>query len=165
MSSSDFSSPMTSASSQPPRGWWSRNWKWFVPTGCFSLVLIFVACIFAFVTLIMGSFKDTDVYRQAMAKASSNPEVVAQLGSPIKAGTFLSGSVTTEDRSCEANMTIPISGPKGKGTIYLQARKFSGEWTFQRLLVGIDGRQDRINLLPATRELQEPQEQPKPRDF
>jgi hypothetical protein len=161
------SSSTVSSSSQPPRGWWSRNWKWFVPTGCFSLVLIFVGCIFAFVivTLVPGSFRNTDVYRQAMAKATSNPEVVAQLGTPIKVSTFLSGSVTSADGSGEANMTIPISGPKGKGNIYLEARKFGGEWTFQRLVVAIDGRQERINLLPGTRELQEPTEQPKPREF
>jgi hypothetical protein len=161
------SSSAVSSSSQPRRGWWSRNWKWFVPVGCFSLVLIFVACIFAFfiVTLIPGSFKNTDVYRQAMAKASSNPEVVAQLGTPIKASMFPSGSVNIEGSSGEARMTIPISGPKGKGNIYLEARKFGGEWTFQRLVVAIDGRQERINLLPGTRELQEPAEQPKPREF
>jgi len=35
----------------PPSNWWSRNWKWFVPTGCLTLILLFslfLALIFTF---------------------------------------------------------------------------------------------------------------------
>jgi len=41
---------------------------------------------------------------------------------------------------------IPISGPKGKGTIYVEARKSAGHWSFLKLFVevGVDG--ERIDL-------------------
>src|SRR5438105_7409583 len=45
--------------SQPPRrNWWERNWKWFVPTGCMTLIvlaMLFVACIVFFALSILKS--------------------------------------------------------------------------------------------------------------
>src|SRR5437879_779905 len=117
MSSGNFTSPVVTSSQsapQPPtRGWWLRNWKWLVPGGCLTILLLFCGFIFALVMLIAGTFKSSDVYKQAMAKAGSNPEVAQKLGTPLKSGMFLSGSVNVEGSSGEANMTIPISGPKG----------------------------------------------------
>jgi hypothetical protein len=31
--------------------WWSRNWKWFVPVGCLSLILLFCA----FIAVVFGA--------------------------------------------------------------------------------------------------------------
>ena len=39
----------------PRRNWWERNWKWFVPSGCLTLILLgclFIGLIF---TVVMGS--------------------------------------------------------------------------------------------------------------
>jgi hypothetical protein len=49
-------------------------------------------------------------------------------------------------------MTVPISGPKGKGTIYFVASKFAGKWTFSKLMVEIAKTGQRIDLIedPAT---------------
>jgi hypothetical protein len=115
--------------------------------------------------LAMGSMKNADVYKQAMAKASANPEVTQKIGTPLKAGWFVSGSINMSGDSGKADFTIPITGPKGKGTIYLDATKFAGQWEFQRLVVGVEGEAGRINLLPGQPELNAPADQPKPRDF
>ncbi len=33
--------PTSPLNTQPPRpGWWTRNWKWFVPTGCLGMLLL-----------------------------------------------------------------------------------------------------------------------------
>lgn len=130
----------------PRRSWWSRNWKWFVPTGCLSMLALFAIFIAVIVLVVFGALKSTDVYQTAVQRAKANPAVVAALGSPVKEGMFLSGSSNTNGASGDANFSIPISGPKGKGTIYVVAAKSAGRWDYQTLQVEIDGTKKRINL-------------------
>lgn len=121
------------------RGWWSRNWKWFVPTGCFTLIalcVIFFVCIFFFAFSIL---KSSDVYKTALDRAKNDPRVVAALGTPIHEGLVPSGKTNVSGPSGEADIGIPISGPKGKATIYAVATKSAGEWAFSKLAVKIDG--------------------------
>lgn len=130
----------------PRRGWWSRNWKWFVPTGCLSLFLLFLAFIAVIVFVVFGALKSTDVYKTAVARAKANPAVAAALGSPISEGLFLSGSANTNGGSGTADLSIPISGPKGKGTIYATATKAGGEWDYSKLYVQVEKTNERIQL-------------------
>ncbi|MDQ6861397.1 MAG: cytochrome c oxidase assembly factor 1 family protein, partial [Verrucomicrobiota bacterium] len=69
------------------------------------------------------------------------------LGSPINEGWFMTGSTHVEGPGGEANLGIPISGPKGKGTLYAVATKSAGRWNYTTLEVQVSGREDRINLL------------------
>lgn len=123
----------------PAKNWWQRNWKWFVPTGCLSLiafVALFFVCIAFFV---FGILKSSDVYKTAISRAKSDQRVVAALGTPIQEGMFVGGKVNVTGPSGEADLAIPISGPKGKATIYAVGTKFAGEWTFSKLIVKVDG--------------------------
>ena len=43
-------------------------------------------------------------------------------------------------------MSIPISGPKGKATIYVTATKSGGEWDYSKLYVQLDQTKERIQL-------------------
>jgi hypothetical protein len=126
---------------QPPSppGWWARNWKWFAPVGCLTLIALVAAFVACFILLVLGSMKSTDGYKLALQKAQNDPRVQQRLGTPIEDGLFVSGSVKVSGSSGKADLTIPISGPKGKGTIYVDATKFAGEWKFNRLEVGFDG--------------------------
>lgn len=125
---------------QPTRkGWWGRNWKWFVPTGCFTLIafgVIFVVCIVFFVFSVL---KSSDVYQTALTRAKNDPRVVAALGSPIKDGMVPSGKTNVNGPSGDADIAIPISGPKGKATLYAVGTKSDGKWAFSKLAVQVDG--------------------------
>jgi hypothetical protein len=134
---------------EPRRGWWSRNWKWFVPAGCLSLILLVLAFVFAIVLLVFGALKSTDVYRTALSAAQNNPAVVEALGAPIEEGWFLSGKANVEGSSGEADFSIPISGPKGKGTIYVVAQKSAGRWDFKTLEVEVHATKERIDVAPT----------------
>ena len=130
-------------------GWWSRNWKWFVPTGCltiFALVCVFVAAI---VMIVFGALKSTDVYKTALKEAQANPAVTEALGTPIKDGMFLSGKTNVEGPTGQADIAIPISGPKGSGTIYAIATKSAGKWNYTTLEVEIKATGQRIPLQAA----------------
>jgi len=49
----------------------------------------------------------------------------------ITDGFFVLGKTNVSGTSGHADLTIPISGPKGKGTIYLVASKFAMSGRFQ----------------------------------
>ncbi len=132
----------------PQPNWWERNWKWFVPTGCLTLVLLFVLFVGALVSLAMGAMKSSDVYRQAVAKARTNPTVVEKLGTPVAEGYFVSGNINVQNDSGNADLQIPISGPKGKAVIHAVATKSAGKWEYSRLTVSIEG-QPAVDLLES----------------
>ena len=131
---------------QPPN-WWKRNWKWFVPLGCFTVVLLFLAFIGLILVIAFSAMKSTDVYREALAHAKADPAVIEALGSPIKDGFLVSGNTNVNGASGESNLAIPISGPKGKGTIYVSANKSLGQWNYLRRVVEVGQTHQRIDLL------------------
>lgn len=138
----------TAAQIQPqPQGWFSRHWKSVLGFGCLGIILLACAFVAGIFFLIMGSIKSSDAYQTAMAKAQANPEVVAALGQPIQPGWMFSGSINVSGPTGDADLAIPISGPKGKGTLYVVGKKSAGEWTYSRMEVAIDGRPGRIDLL------------------
>jgi hypothetical protein len=145
--------PLTQPATPAPN-WWKRNWKWFVPLGCFTMVLVFVIFIGSILVIVFSAMKSTDVYKDALARAKANPAVIEALGSPIKDGFLMSGNTNVNGASGESNLSIPISGPKGKGTIYVAAQKSLGEWNYSGLVVEIRQTHQRIDLLqgrvPAT---------------
>ena len=145
--------PTMPGNTQPPRpGWWGRNWKWFVPTGCLGMLLLVAGFVFVIIGIVFGAMKSSDAYKMALAKAQTDPRVVQALGSPITDGMFVSGKTNVSGTSGQADMTVPISGPKGKGTIYFVASKFAGKWTFSKLMVEVADTGQRIDLIedPAT---------------
>jgi len=91
--------------------------------------------------------KSTDVYKEALARAKANPAVIDSLGSPIKEGFLVSGNTNVNGASGEANLSIPISGPNGKGTVYVAANKSLGRWNYSGLVVEIAKTHQRIDLL------------------
>jgi hypothetical protein len=115
------------------------------------LLAVFVATIF---TVVEYSFQHSDVYIYAVSQAKTNPFVVGKIGQPLKIGWLTTGSINNSGPSGRADIAIPISGPQGKGTIYVVAKKSAGEWKFDTLQVEIVGESQRIELLP---ERQRPQ--------
>jgi hypothetical protein len=127
--------------------WWKRNWKWFVPLGCFSIAVLFVIFIGSIALIVFIAIKSTDVYKDALARAKANSAVIEAVGSPITEGFLVSGNTNVNGASGEANLSIPISGPKGKATIYVAATKSLGQWNYSGLVAEIEKTHQRINLL------------------
>ena len=132
---------------QPRGNWWTRNWKWFVPTGCFTILILFAAFITLIVMIVFSAMKSSDVYKDALKRAKAEPAVIEALGSPIKDGMFVSGSTNVNGASGEANLAIPTYGPKGEGTLYVVAEKSVGAWNYSNLVVEVKKTKNRIDLL------------------
>lgn len=127
--------------------WWSRNWKWFVPVGCLTMIVLFLGFIAIIVFSVFGIMKSSDVYKIAVEKSKSNPAIIEALGIPIEEGLLVSGNVNISGSSGNADIAIPISGPNGEATIYAVAAKSAGRWTFSILEAEIKGTDVRLNLL------------------
>jgi hypothetical protein len=138
----------------PPeqKGWFGRNWKWFIPTGCLSIILVAVIGVGAVVYIAFSAIKSSDIYQQSLGKAKLNAAVVSALGEPIEAGWQLSGNISVNGHSGNADVKIPVSGPKKSGAIYATAVKKEGKWQFSVLEVEIKGETRRINLLAPSSE-------------
>ena len=139
-------------SSMPPTGarntnWFGRNWKWAVPVGCASILL--VGCLFValMLTVIFGVIRSSDAYTGAVAAAQASPAVTEALGTPVETGFFVMGSINVSGTSGQADLTIPLSGPKGSGTLYAQATKSAGQWNYRVLKVAVASTGEEIDLL------------------
>jgi len=130
-----------------PKNWFGRNWKWLVPVGCLGMV---VACA-VFFLVIFGSaiwaIRSTEVYQKSIDGLSADPRVIEALGTPVKPGFMVGGSVNVSGPTGEANISIPLSGPKGKGTLYVVADKSLGFWLFTDMVLEVEETGERIDLL------------------
>lgn len=130
-----------------PPNWWQRNWKWFVPTGCFTLLALVVGFILFIVLIVMGAMKSNDAYKGAVARAKADARVVQALGDPVSEGLFTGGNVNVNGGSGNADLSIPLSGPKAKGTLHAVATKSGGDWDYSAMTVKVDGSGETIDLL------------------
>jgi hypothetical protein len=128
--------------------WWSRNWKWLVPVGCLTVLLLIALFVGGIMAFVFGMMKGSDVYAQALEQARASPAVAAAMGTPLEEGLFVSGNWNETGPGGSAELSIPLSGPKGDGTLYVVAEKSAGLWTFSTLVLAApDG--SRIDLLAA----------------
>jgi len=124
----------------PQPGWFSRNWKWVVALGC-GLPLLCCG-VFGVGTYFMVSkvIQGTPVFAEALEKANTNPEVTAALGQPVTPGFMLSGEVNESGGKGTAHFTIPLEGPKGKGSLAVDATQSGGKWSFNSLKADLGGK-------------------------
>lgn len=117
------------------RSWWSRHWKWAVPSGCLVVLLVlFGGCVALFAGA-LGMMKNTGAYTQAIDRVQSSADAVAVLGEPITAGWMMQGEFNDRGATGEADYSLPVSGPRGAGTLYVEARKSAGRWAFRVLML------------------------------
>lgn len=129
------------------KNWWQRNWKWLVPVWCFTIFALFTGFVVLIIYLVFSLGKSSDAYKEALTRAQSYPAVLEFLGTPIEEGWYITGSINISGPSGEADIAFPISGPKGKATVYVVASKSAGLWSFSTLAVKIKSTGLRIDLL------------------
>jgi hypothetical protein len=132
--------------SRQPTSWFGRNWKWFVPLGCFIPCAGFLGFLASIVLAVFGFVRSSDVYQHALEEASTHPAVIEALGEPVKPGWYVSGSIHVQGSTGNADIAIPITGPHGKGTVFAVAKKSAGRWDYEVLEVEVEGREERIDL-------------------
>jgi hypothetical protein len=132
------------------KSWLGRNWKWLL-LAIFLVMVCFGLGIFA---LIMSWMRGSDVAQEALARAQANPAVVQRLGARIEEGWMMSGSINVSGGTGDANLAVPISGPKGSAKVYVTAQKIAGAWNYSQMIVAIETSGEKIDLLSSPAESQ-----------
>ncbi|MCS3747883.1 hypothetical protein FHY18_003511 [Xanthomonas arboricola] len=143
--------PIPAASPQRPRAVdvWSRHWKWVVPGIGVALFVLLALVIGALIYAIAAVVKSSDVYRDALRIAKADTQVVQTLGTPITDALLPDGSISYVGDMGEAHFSVGLHGPRGNGSVQVDATRRHGRWTYQTLtFAGTHGGQ--IDMLPAT---------------
>ncbi|MEM6623119.1 MAG: cytochrome c oxidase assembly factor Coa1 family protein [Pseudomonadota bacterium] len=111
-----------------------KVWAW-VGAGLWAFMLVFGLGIF----VLVGSItKNSEAYRMGMAALEDSPGVAEVFGTPLEAGWFVAGSISTKSdaggRSGEASLSIPISGPLASGDAKVEAVLVRGEWRLEAVI-------------------------------
>jgi len=115
--------------------------------GLVLAVAVFGFSIFAIFTGVSAALKSSEPYKVAVARAKADAKVATSLGKPLDEG-FPMGSVNTNNGAGDVDLKIPLSGPKGKGTIYVVGTKSGGTWTYSKMSLTVDGTGETIDLGP-----------------
>ena len=141
-------------------GWFSRNWRWFVPAAVLAVVGFFLAIVALIVTLVFGFLRQSEPYTHSLELAKTNAQVKETLGQPVQEGYYVLGDLSTRGDEGEANLSFPIHGPHGKGSVKVNAEKRQGQWIYMRIrFVSEDGKE--IDLSPNP-DLPRPLHEPPP---
>lgn len=118
------------------------KWVLFGCGGCLGLLALGAVAFAAIIYFAMGVIKKTDVYADAFKKAEQSAEVQAALGTPVETGFMFQGNVNITNGAGTADITVPLSGPKGEGTMKVKASKSpGGPWQYSVLEVQLpDGK-------------------------
>lgn len=123
----------------PQPSWWKRNWKWVVPVGgCFTLIIVAVIAIASIFYGVTNAIEDSQPYEFALEKINSDEDLVNALGTPIEKDGMVSGNWNYVNGKKSAKMTIPISGPKGSGMLFVEATGEDEDWTYHVIRVEIE---------------------------
>ena len=106
-----------------------------------------IAAVLYWVFTMMGNSGPAQL---AFDTASGSPVLARRLGSPLKKGWLVSGSIEVSGPSGRAELSMPISGPKGEGTLYLEAHRQADLWQLDMLKFGPQDSEERIDLLATS---------------
>lgn len=119
-----------------------RRWAWWGAG-------IWAATLLGFVVMVAGlmhGFKQSEAYRLSLAQAQQNEAVAAIVGRPMKAG-FPMGSLQVNGPRGSASLSYGVSGPKGEGTVHVEATRDLGRWRIDRAVFEDDATGRRIDLV------------------
>jgi hypothetical protein len=120
------STDQASAASTMP---WSRRLK-------IGLVVVLAATVFVALLLVVieREIRSSIPYQMSLAQALHSPLVLSATGQPVRAGWLVKGQIaeSTNGRG-HAELTIPLNGPNGSGTLRVEAFRRAGSWKISTL--------------------------------
>ena len=124
-----------------------RIWPWIViPVGCLSVLLV---CCGGFAMLsvgVMSALKSSDPYRIGLERVKANEEVKEALGEPVNPSFVVQGNINLKNNDGEADISFPVSGPKGAGQVHVQGTKTNGVWRYDEISITLENEGKTIDL-------------------
>ena len=132
----------------PKKSWLARYWWAVIVVLLLVMGLSCVICVGGGFYGIVSLMKSNPAFADSLAMVQENPRAQQLLGTPIEAGWFVSGEVNVTPASGTAELSYPVSGPKGSGTVYVSARKIAGEWVITSLYLVMEKTGEKIIITP-----------------
>lgn len=112
-----------------------------VGCGCLAVIIAIVGFVGVTFWGVGKAFKSSEPFTQSIASAEGNPAVVEAIGTPITPGFMPQGSFNFNNGAGEVDFSIPVSGPKGKGTIRVVGTKAAGApvWEYTTWQLEVEG--------------------------
>tara|TARA_R110002072_G_scaffold34118_3_gene102488 strand:+ start:281 stop:808 length:528 start_codon:yes stop_codon:yes gene_type:complete len=108
--------------------------------GCIAIILLGVLGCVGITVGVVSMIKGSQPYKDGLAKATADKRVGEALGEPVKAQWLAGGQFNDAGNTGNAELVVPLEGPKGEGVLNISATKSGGKWTVNRATV----------LIPAT---------------
>lgn len=97
-----------------------------------GLPALFAVLMWSIVTMMTSS----QPYQDSLAAIRSHPKLERSLGHPVEpVGWLVSGNIKYENDAGNASLSYAVAGPRGEGTVYLDANRQRGTWYFDSLVV------------------------------
>jgi len=104
----------------------------------FLFLLIAGCCTLIYVGM-KKAMKSSDVYVMSIQRAQASPCAVSKLGQPITSQGLPQGSVNENNGTGSADLTIPVTGPQGTGSLHAVASRENNLWTLTSLTLNTGG--------------------------
>jgi hypothetical protein len=109
------------------RGWLTIRGKWML-----GMLIVLMLAIYP---VLDYSFSHSEPFRLAMNAVNANGDAVGLLGAPIERRRWavISGSMQMQGSNGTADLSIPVQGLRGKGTVSVYAVERADVWTIKSL--------------------------------
>ena len=122
-----------------------------VAVGCGGCLMVIASIVFFVVAIVGGVMlflRSSEPCAETLRSAQNSPALQQALGEPMKMGWFLVGSVSITNESGSADISIPISGPKGSVRIRTRALRQDRVWSYQEMSTQLPSG-EAVDLLPT----------------
>ncbi|MGD1907476.1 MAG: cytochrome c oxidase assembly factor Coa1 family protein [Leptolyngbyaceae cyanobacterium] len=92
--------------------------------------------------------KASDAYQTGLESVQNSKAVEDQIGSPVKAGFWVFGSISLSGESGAAALSFPVHGPEGAGRVNVVGDKTDGVWQYSTVTFEPKPEGREIDLLP-----------------
>lgn len=111
----------------------------------------FIVLLCSLLILLPAMMKQSGAYQIALERVHNNKDVIDVLGEPIVPGWWVSGKIEVSGPTGHANISFSVKGSKDSGTIYVRATKDMGKWYLNQLILDMEEKHSRLNLLPPSK--------------
>jgi hypothetical protein len=129
----------------PPAGM-TRIGKLFTTVAALATFALFIG---ALLVAVEGEMRHSQIYTLTLGEAEHSPCVAARIGQ-LTPGWMVSGNLQESAAKGSAHLSIPVSGPKGKGDLVVSAEKQDGVWSIEKLVMIQKGQETRLMPSPMT---------------
>jgi hypothetical protein len=133
----------------PPieRSWIERHPRWKIPLGAVLILLFGVVCSVPGLFIAQRTIQNSGAYVEALAMAEAEPEATNLLGDGWKPGVWTWGHFKSGPGLGYADLSIPVSGPKGSGAIEIVARKNGDRWFLRKVCLVVPAVHQTVDLM------------------